>query len=248
MAKAATFGFLGKKHSKETRQKMRKAWENRTPMSDETRRRISESMKGKKRPVAVKEKIAESMKGTNNPFFGRFHSLESKKKMSESGKTRTRPKHSKETRKKMSESAIGHSVSEESRRKTSEANRVISKLRWQNPEYRNKTIKAIMSAQHTAPNKPEQKLARFLDNRFPGEWKFVGDGSVIFNGYNPDFINVNGRKLIIELFGDYWHKGEDPADRAKLFEPYGFRTLVIWEHELKNLLAVGSRVGEFQNG
>lgn len=29
---------------------------------------------------------------------------------------------------------------------------------------------------------------------------FVGIG-----GLCPDFVNCNGKKVIIELFGDYWH-------------------------------------------
>lgn len=62
-----------------------------------------------------------------------------------------------------------------------------------------------------------------------------GDFSFMINGKNPDFVNCNGKKLIIELFGDYWHKDDNPEDRAKVFEPFGYKTLVIWEHELKDI-------------
>jgi very-short-patch-repair endonuclease len=137
----------------------------------------------------------------------------------------------------------GRKFTDEHRRRISDS---AKRLR-ENPEYRDRIVRATLAACRKTPNKAEQKLARFLDNRFPGDWKFVGDGSFILNGYNPDFINVNGKKLIIEMWGDYWHHGEDPADRAKVFEPYGFRTLVIWEHELKNLLAVGSKLKGFIN-
>ncbi len=112
-------------------------------------------------------------------------------------------------------------------------------------EERNERIKKQRLACNIRPTKPETTLQRLLDSKFPGDWKYVGDGSFIIAGKNPDFININGKKLIVELFGDYWHQGEDPADRIAVFTPYGFRTLVVWEHELKNLLAVGSKISRF---
>ena len=189
-----------------------------------------------------KKKISESLKGHR-------YSEESKRKMSVSQQGRT---HSKETRQKMSDTHkqrpgrftkgnSGRKFTDEHRRKISES---AKRLR-ENPEYRDRIVQVTLAACRKSPNKAEQKLQRVLNNMHPGEWKFVGDGAVIFNGHNPDFINVNGKKLIIELFGDYWHRGEDPADRIAVFTPYGFRTLVIWEHELKNLLAVGSRLKRF---
>jgi len=80
-----------------------------------------------------------------------------------------------------------------------------------------------------------------LKKSFPNEWKFVGDGQVILGGLNPDFINCNGRKLIIELFGDYWHGAKctrpfvTEEERRDVYGKYGYRQLVIWEHELKEL-------------
>jgi len=81
------------------------------------------------------------------------------------------------------------------------------------------------------PNKIEQKLDNILQNLFPNEYKYVGDFSFVLGGKNPDFMNVNGQKKLIELFGDYWHKGEDPQIRIDFFKQFGFDTLVVWEHE-----------------
>ena len=58
--------------------------------------------------------------GTNNPMYGRNHSEEAKKKMSEASK---RINLSDETRKKMSESRKGKKRSEETRKRMSEANK-----------------------------------------------------------------------------------------------------------------------------
>lgn len=45
-------------------------------------------------------------------------------------------------------------------------------------------------------------------------------------------MNINGKKQFIELYGDYWHKGQDPQERIDFFRQYGFNTLIIWESEL----------------
>ena len=88
---------------------------------------------------------------------------------------------------------------------------------------------------------PEFQLQTLLDQHFPGQWKYVGDGQVIIGYRNPDFINCNGQKALIEMFGDYWHGSEVTSNsredeewqRIDRFSQYGFRTLVIWEHELR---------------
>lgn len=104
---------------------------------------------------------------------------------------------------------------------------------WQDPSYREKQIKLILKASHVKPNKLEIHFQNYLDLLFPGEYKYVGDGQLIIGGKCPDFVNVNGKKKLIEIYGDYWHKGQNPEDRKKIFEPFGYKTLVIWEKELK---------------
>ena len=44
-------------------------------------------------------------------------------------------------------------------------------------------------------------------------------------------LYITSTKLI-ELYGDYWHRGQDPQDRIDLFKDAGYECLVIWEHEL----------------
>lgn len=95
-------------------------------------------------------------------------------------------------------------------------------------------LKKILKAVCAAPNKKEQYLYWILQEIFPNEYKFVGDGSVIIGGFSPDFININGQKKLIEHFGDYWHKGDDEGNRIFQFKLFGFDTLVIWEHELND--------------
>jgi len=71
---------------------------------------------------------------------------------------------------------------------------------------------------------------------------------VVIAGKCPDYINVNGQKKIIEFWGDRWHEGENPKDRAEIFKPYGYETLVIWGHELKDMDKLKSTLNEFCKG
>ncbi len=130
---------------------------------------------------------------------------------------------------------IGQIVSEERRERAHQL--------WQNPEWRKWVIRR--QRRFVCPNKPETTLAQLLEYLYPEEWKFVGDGSLIINGYNPDFANINGKKLLIELFGDYWHKGQDPQKRIALFHKFGYQTLVVWERELKDETLLIQRIQEF---
>jgi group I intron endonuclease len=94
---------LGRKASEETKRKMSESRKGRvSPMkgktfSEESRRKISESLKGRKHSEETKRKMSETKKG-------KPRSEETKRKISESLKGR---KHSEETKRKMSESQKG---------------------------------------------------------------------------------------------------------------------------------------------
>ena len=131
----------------------------------------------------------------------------------------------------------------------------LSKKLWQNPEFREKNIKATLEAQKNTPNKPEKVLIRLLNKILPGIYTFVGDGKLIVGGFCPDFVNKDSNK-IIEVFGCYWHKCKEcgfgngrPKDvgRLKEYKKLGYHTLIIWEHELKDLDRVKERILEFNN-
>ncbi len=104
----------------------------------------------------------------------------------------------------------------------------LLKRRW-------KEDKNYINSFHKKPNKLEINLGLFLQTHFPNEWEYIGDGKFVIGGKLPDYININ-KKKIIELYGDYWHRNDNPQDRINLFKQYGYTTLVIWEHEMyKNL-------------
>ena len=175
--------WLGRHHSKKTREKLRKA------------------NLGKHHSPETILKKSLSMRGEKNPFYGK--------------------KHSEETRKIISEH---------------------DKKLWQKEDY----IKKQMRSRNVRPNKVEITLNSLLQGNFPKEWKYTGDGSVIIGGLCPDWINCNGKKKIIELFGCFFHgcsihnpnwkppfKARENI-RREVFSRYGFNTLIVWEHELEN--------------
>ena len=82
-------------------------------VSDETRRKMSEALKGKPRSKEIRRKISEAHKG-------KTHSEKSRRNMSESQKGKT---FSEETKRKLSEAKKGKTHSEETKRKLSEANK-----------------------------------------------------------------------------------------------------------------------------
>lgn len=108
-----------------------------------------------------------------------------------------------------------------------------------------------------SPNKMEQDFNEFLNKYFPNEWRFVGDGTVRFDYFSPDFININGQKKIIELHGCYWHKCADchpefknieykrDLNRIKVYEKYGFKTLEVWQHDLLDEKSLLKKIGDF---
>ncbi len=54
-------------------------------------------------------------------------------------------------------------------------------------------------------------------------------------GYN---LTSDGKKIIIEVFGNYWHNIEDvkikDEKKKKILEKYGWKRIIFWESEIKN--------------
>jgi group I intron endonuclease len=76
---------IGKTASNETKEKMSKKQKLiiRKPMSEETKEKIRNSKKGVKASNETKEKMSKSHTGVNNHFYGKTHSVNTIKKISE---------------------------------------------------------------------------------------------------------------------------------------------------------------------
>lgn len=121
----------------------------------------------------------------------------------------------------------------------------MSKGLWQNERYKQKTRKLLLLSLNKSPNKPEKAMMQIIkENNFPFKW--VGDGKATIEGFSPDFIYLN---QIIEVFGDYWHRREEVVERdnrkLRAYTSLGYKTLVVWENELKEPQKVAEKIFSF---
>lgn len=218
---------------------------------------------GRKQSTGQKAKISSALRGRSpwNKGLTKFTDLRvaaMAQKTSEALKGRVRPeeeslkagasnkgkKRSDEFRRKMSLRTSGYMKVPENREKVSQRTRRLwadPNSTFNNPIYR----KEWARKRGLRPTKPEMELLGIIEsNQLP--FRYVGDGEVVIGRKCPDFINVNGQKQIIELFGDYWHHGQNPQDRASVFAAYGFSTLVVWQHELREPEKVLAKLKEFR--
>jgi len=256
--------------SEETRQKLGRIWSGRTHTekskqlvsesltgfrhTEETRKRMSELALLRFSDPNERQKLCNAHVG----MTGKAHSEETKREMSESQLRRfadpeERRKithlHTEEAKKRMSETKLGHEVSQETREliaqalighaRSKESRKMQSETmieKWKDPEYQQEWAEGMNSK----PNEPELQLQSVLDTHFPGEWKYVGDGQFRLGGKNPDFMNVNSKKQVIEIFGVYWHDSDyfpnRPTEEELIahYEEYGFDCLVFWEFDVYN--------------
>lgn len=223
--------FLGHHHTEEQKAKISKAMLGRV-ITEEHRVNLSNALIGRAHTEETKAKLSEIVKTQwQNPEY-----------RARMCKSRVGMIATKEARANMSKSQMGRTHTKDTKAKMSKAQRTqwqdpeyraIWEERWQSPEYRDRVIKAMRLGCLVHPNKPETILLALLDSAYPGEWEFVGDGQLIIAGKNPDFFNINSKKQIIELWGDWWHRGQNPQERIDIFKHYGYSTLIIWENELR---------------
>lgn len=99
------------------------------------------------------------------------------------------------------------------------------------------------------PNKLEQKLwdlvghdrLEFASFKF---WKTI-ETDRGFSHITPDF-KVIGAMAVVEVYGDYWHRFDNPQDRIDAWRSTGVDCIVVWESEIRsNTEAVKFKVIEF---
>ena len=216
-------------------------------LTEEQRKKISMSVKALWQDPEYRARVSATHIGKPPGNKGRPLSEEQKAKISASGKRRGQDP---EYRAKQSVAHMGKPSPMKNKHLTEETKaklRAATKKQWQDPEHQAKMsairkaqwrdpeyTKMMCQARSIKPNKAELKLQEILDKYFTGEWKFVGDGQVNLGGRLPDFMNVNGKKEVIELFGAHWHPLFDAAQRKEHYRQYGFRVAIIWEDELKD--------------
>jgi len=220
-------------HSEETKQRMSEALRGRTP-SEETKRVLSERCSGWHHCEEARQKMSASITlAMSDP--------ERRRRISKSVRAYwASHEYSSEAKRKISEASRRSWQRPEYAKRISEANLLL----WKDPEYAGKMAKAC----NRRPNESERQLRSVLGRHFPGEWKYTGDGTFWIEGRNPDFVNVNGRKQVIEMFGTYWHdpdlfpRGLTEEALTAHYGHCGFDCLVIWECDIWDEENVVARV------
>ncbi|MEK6880749.1 MAG: hypothetical protein AABY22_14115, partial [Nanoarchaeota archaeon] len=87
------------------------------------------------------------------------------------------------------------------------------------------------------PSSFEKKLQEIINkNSLP--YKYTGDGSFLIGYKNPDFINVNGKKIAIEVYSTHFKirsfgsEENYQKQRTKIFAKYGWKCIFINERNL----------------
>ena len=162
---------------------------------------------------------SEAETGEKHWLFGKHHSEETKKKISEAMKR-----------------VWGNLDYRENARKQSRG--ATLKL-WQDPTYREKVILATIKANSQRPTAPEKQVLDAIE-QYHLPYRYTGDGSFIIHGICPDFVNTNNQKIVIEVFGNYFHSPEvlgnewkrTELGRIMVYNSLGFRCLVLWEDDI----------------
>jgi len=236
------------------------SWNKGKSPSDETRKKISESLKGRKRPPfsdETKRKMSIAQTGENHPFYGKHLSDEHKRKISDGLKGRTPwnkgkkcpkisetltgKKHSEETKKKTSESLKGRQITDEHRRKLSEALKGRSYVELHGfdkaedikQKLRMVRLKQVVPVKNTSI---EVALQEELDGRNISYVTHVPICGVCI----PDIVFPE-LKVAVFADGDYWHsKDFDDGRRWKqdrykdeVLKEAGWTGLRFWGSEIR---------------
>lgn len=104
----------------------------------------------------------------------------------------------------------------------------LAKERVKDPEY----MRKILCSRR--PTDIEQIIMDVIE-KYNLPYKYTGNGTFKVGEKYPDFVNVNGEKIAIDVFGERWHNPEEIPERKAIFAEYGWKLIIIWGHEIKEL-------------
>ena len=249
-------------------------WKGKT-FSKKAKENMSKAHIGQK--SCRKGKKYPQFSGKNHPMFGKHHTKEAKKKMEKTqfkkgriplnkGKTYEEiygVNKTKEIKKKVSETK--KRLYEEGKIKVwCEGTKGIMKSHRKGitfeEEFGEKRAKVIKQKIRDArkrqifprcKTKPEMKFQKICKN-YNLPYEYTGDSKFWIEHVNPDFINCNGEKTCVEIFGDYWHNIPRGVERdkrnLKTLQKYGWKRIIIWEHEVNDEQKVLSILRGEKNG
>ena len=120
-------------------------------------------------------------------------------------------------------------------------------------------MKQMRKEIHQTPTKPE-RIFQEICKKNNLDFHYVGDGQLWIGKkrkLNPDFIEANGKKICIEIFGDYWHSPllnrnmkeySTLGYRKRHYQKYNWHSVFIWESDLLRKDAEQFVLNELQKG
>ncbi len=163
--------------------------------------------KGKKMDKDYREKLSKSHMGKTSGNKG-------KKQLSTSGNKN--PAKRFEVREKLKKIMLKRSIE----------NSKIGKEKWKDMKYREKTIKAILKGLMKRPTSLEKQMIELI-KKHSLPYKYTGDGSFLVGFKNPDFVNINGEKKLIEVGNVYHHQNDYENKRREHFAKYGWKSYIF---------------------
>lgn len=119
-------------------------------------------------------------------------------------------------------------------------------FKWRSGDEKSREFMRQIRKAITKPTKPEKAFKEICkNNNLP--FRYVGDGQFWIGRkkerqLNPDFIEVNGKKICVEVMGDYWHspllnrnmKEYGTRDyRKQHYKRFKWQPIFLWESDLK---------------
>ncbi len=97
---------------------------------------------------------------------------------------------------------------------------------WKNKERREKQLEIMLRGLIKRPTSLEEDMIKLI-KKYNLPYKYTGNGDVWIGGKNPDFININGEKKLIEVGNIYHHQGNYIQERRKHFAKYGWKSYIF---------------------
>jgi len=221
-------------------------WSKGKHPSLETRKKISEARKGIKFSKETKKKLSEALRGERSYNYGRHLSKKTRGKIS---KAHLGKRHSEETKKKISEHNTRYwlgkhrpPVSKETREKIRQVH-LGKKL----------TKKHIRSVLRRRKKSSLEIRVDDVIKKYRLPYKFVGNGKFFIERKNPDFVNINGEKIAVEVFcrkhKDLFREGgceQWKMERSAIFKRYGWEIIFIEEWQTNTESSIVSLLSKYE--
>lgn len=200
--------------------------------TEEAKKKISKAKKGKHYSEEIREKMRIIHRGERNGFYGKHHTEESKEKnrLAHLGKHFSPATEFKKGIVPWIKGKKGYwHHTEEAKKKISEASR---KQEHTKEQIRNCLRRRI-------PSSLEAKFQSIID-KYKLPYKYVGNGAFFIEKCNPDFVNVDGEKIAIEVYARFYKElGNRDVDswkehRTEIFQKYGWDLIFFDEHEVND--------------